>query len=254
LFNFLFAPRMVARNAGGTENEEKAQQTEFEGSKRSVLNKISLSTSIVLAIYVFVLISALLVASVYFINFTTSNGGSETIKGEIPILVPVNETRIVQIILTDAVRGSSRDNDTWIYGVDPLFKNDTVWNGILFYIDLETRNWSQTISFGVSATYPDGHNDTYSIEGAISGSVVPSNTFNATLGLYSVEVRNLGRTDLNGSLKANLVEQIFEKPYFYYGWTGLYISIAGLIIAIVYSTLHVLEFSRSRLKRALSQS
>ena len=46
---------------------------------------------------------------------------------------------------------------------------------------------------------------------------MPSNTFNATLGLYSVEVRNVARTDLNGSLKANLVEQIFEKPYFYYG-------------------------------------
>ena len=83
---------------------------------------------------------------------------------------------------------------------------------------------------------------------------MPSNTFNATPGLYSVEVRNLGRTDLNGSLKANMVEQIFEKPYFYYGWTGLYISIAGLIIAIIYSALHVFEFSRSRFKRALSQS
>jgi ABC-type glycerol-3-phosphate transport system permease component len=240
---------MVARNAAGAENKEKAEPSESEGPKRTVLSKISLSTSIVLAIYVFVLTGALLVASVHFINFTTSNGGSETIKGDIPILVPANETRIVQIMLTDAVHGSSRDNDTWIYGVDPLFKKDTAWNGILFYMDLETRNWSQTISFGISATYPDGHNDTYSYEGVISGSVVLSSAFNATLGLYSVEVRNVGRTDLNGSLKANLVEQIFEKPYFYYGWMGLYISIAGLIISIVYSALHVFEFSRSWFRR-----
>ena len=61
LLNFLYAPRMVARNVVGAENREKAEPSESEGSKRTVLSKISISASIVLTIYVFVLIGALLV-------------------------------------------------------------------------------------------------------------------------------------------------------------------------------------------------
>jgi hypothetical protein len=80
--------------------------------------------------------------------------------------------------------------------------------------------------------------------------VITAYDYNATRGLYSVEIRNVASTDLNATLETDLVEQSFEKPYFHYGWTGLYISVAGLIVAVVYSALKVFGFLRSGFKRA----
>jgi hypothetical protein len=80
-------------------------------------------------------------------------------------------------------------------------------------------------------------------------SVILSHDYNSTPDLYSVEINNFVSTDLNGTLDTNLVAQNFEKPYFYYEWTGLYISAAGLITAVVYSVLCVFEFLRNMFKR-----
>ena len=243
---------MVARNAAGAENKEKAEPSESKGPKRSVLSKISISASIVLAIYVLVLIGALLVASVHFINFTTSPDPPEsiTIEGSRPILVTVNETRVTKFMIyymDNTIHDF--DNDTIAMAVLPLFKSQTAWNGIYFSVALYSEPSNQSMYAWTTTTYPDSHKETYRIDGAVGMSVIWSRDYNATPGIYSVEVNNSASTDLNGTFHMNLVEQNFEKPYFYYGWTGLYISIAGLIIAIVYSALHVFEFSRSWFRR-----
>ena len=252
LLNFLYAPRMVARNVVGAENREKAEPSESEGSKRTVLSKISISASIVLTIYVFVLIGALLVASVHFINFTTSpDPPTETIEGHRPILVPVNETRVSKFVIYYMDNTIHRfDNDTIAMSVVPLFKSQTAWNGIYFSVALYSEPQNQSMDAWTMTTYPDGHNETSQTQGAIGMSVIWSQDYNATPGLYSVEINNFVSTDLNGTFDINLVEQSFEKPYFYYGWMGLYISVAGLIIAVVYSALSVFGFLRSWFKRA----
>jgi len=248
LLNFLYAPRMVARNAVRVENKEKAEVSESKGTKRTVLSKISLSTSIVLAIYVFVLIGALLVATVHFINFTASpDPPSITSDYHRPILVPVNETRVTKFVIYYMDNTIHRfDNDTMDVDVAPLFKSETAWNGISFYVGLDSE---QSMYAWTTTTYPDGRQETYQIIGSVGTGLIFAKNYNATPGNYSVEIRNVASIDLNGTFHMNLVEQNFEKPYFYYGWTGLYISIAGLIIAIVYSALHVFEFSRSWFRR-----
>jgi ABC-type glycerol-3-phosphate transport system permease component len=210
-----------------------------------------MSSNIVLAIYVFVLIGALLVASVHFINFTASpDPPTETIEGHRPILVPVNETRVTKFVIYYMDNTIHRfDNDTIAMSVIPLFKSQTVWNGIYFQVGLNSEPQNQSMYAWTTTTYPDGHNETYEIDGAVGMSVIWSRDYNATPGNYSVEIRNVASIDLNGTFEINLAEQFFEKPYFYYGWIGLYISIAGLMIAVVYSALHVFEFSRSWFRR-----
>jgi ABC-type glycerol-3-phosphate transport system permease component len=238
---------MVARNTVRAESNENAEPSESEGPKRTVLSKISMSSNIVLAIYVFVLIGALLVASVHFINFTASDPPYITIEGHRPILVPVNETRVSKFVIYYMDNTIHRfDNDTYALAVTPLLKSQTDWNSITFYVGLDSE---ESMFAWTTTTYPDGQKDTYQIIGSVGSGVIMANNYNATPGNYSVEIRNVASIDLNGTFHINLAEQFFEKPYFYYGWTGLYISIAGLIIAIVYSALHVFEFSRSWFRR-----
>ena len=244
-----YAPRMAVKNAIGAEDKEKAEPSESEKSKRTVLSKVSRSANIVLSVYVFVLIGALIVSSVYFIDFTSTDSSS-WVKGSVPVLIPPNETRVSKFMIyyfSDST--GDFDNDTFPMAVDPLFKTQTAWNGIYFYVSLNSEPLKQSMYARFTTTYPDGHNETYNIDGAIGTDVVSAQDYNATRGLYSVEIKNVASIDLNGTLNVNLMEQNFEKPYFYYGWTGLYISVAGLIIAVIYSALHVFEFSRSGFKQ-----
>jgi hypothetical protein len=244
---------MVARNVVGAENREKAEPSESEGSKRTVLSKISISASIVLTIYVFVLIGALLVASVHFINFTTSvYPPAATVEGHHSVFVPADRTRITKFMIYYFEQNATQnfDNDTIAMAVFPLFRSQTAWNGIYFSVALYSEPQNQSMDAWTTTTYPDGHNETYQIDGAIGMSVIWSRDYNATPGTYSVEIKNVASIDLNGTFDINLVEQSFQKPYFYYGWMGLYISVAGLIIAVVYSALSVFGFLRSWFKRA----
>lgn len=239
------------RSASGVPRKEQGGTSESKKSRRTFLSKVSRSTGILLNIYTFFLIGALLFASMYFINFTTSSPFG-SIEGSLPILVPANETRVEKFMLSNnnSTLEFYNDSNTCYINAPRLYRNDTDWNGINFYVDVETQDLNQTMNITTTTVYPDGHNETSSDEGVPNAGVFGASGFNASLGLYSVEIRNSAETDLNGTLTAKLFEQVFEKPYYYYGLTGLYMSVAGLIMAVIYLILKGLGFSRMCFERA----
>jgi DNA-binding transcriptional ArsR family regulator len=229
------------------EDVPKATPLQLDGQPQTSSSRWSTPMRISRAlanIYTFILVGALILASVYFINFVTSSGPSMTGDQYYPILVAPNGTSTFKMAIVyhnpdSNVWRAILKNDTYILDVCPPYVTPTSWNALSITADMRSQNGL----FDAIATthFPDKHNQTYEYEGTLTVWFM-SIYQNATDGTYEFEIRNISSQEINATIDVHWTQKKLTKPYFYYGNAGLVIALIGFGLGSLYPLLVFFKF------------
>ena len=215
-------------------------------------------------VYPLILIGALIVASFFFVNFTTSLGaeGRSASPGTLIHVRPgqaftfnitiVYTTGAAQVVFTnDSLyherRGLVSNVTVWEAGITVVYAtgmehtvvtNDslyherprpistvTVWEEGEFWFEFTSN---ATYSIVVTVFRPDRSNVTSTEYNSAPGATIPLGHTNLSQsGEYVFQIKNVGLQDLQGILAVNEWWQFFERPWFYFG-------IACFLLALPY--------------------
>ena len=197
-----------------------------------------------ISVYPLILVGALIVASLLFVNFTVPLRGEsrDTSPGTF-IRVRPGETFAfnVAIVFTSGVEQAVLTNASLYHERPPPISTATVWEEGTLWFDLTSN---ATYSIVVTVFRPDRSNVTateYNVasEAPIGGLVFYLNQSNVMIseycsvsgtpiyglgltslsqpGEYVLEIKNVGSQDLQGLLAVHEWWQLFERPWLYYG-------------------------------------
>ena len=240
-------------------------------------------SQVVANVYPLILAVALLAASLYFITYTTpvsttaAWGTANSMGATTAVVIGAGQTLEFNVTVTymSVVNKPGKVQDTFAIGGVGTYAYTfqkstpictiTVWERGSIWLDLglNIAASTPTIAMGnvtsfshledpnflVTVYKPDGTmaTDTFTEIGE-SFSIDHLSSPNAEItqpGTYRYEIKNNGSQDWRGTLTPNISWQLVEKPYFYYG-------VSGLLIALLYPVLissRLLKNLRAHLRR-----
>lgn len=194
-------------------------------------------------VYGLILVGIVIVASLYFVNFTASVLGSGTERSGMPIIISPNQSYKFNITLVyrEGADYHRAENNGHYEERAPPISTLTMWETGGFAFDLESN---ETFTVRITNYSPDGKvrssREDYMASGADINGLGYTEITQA--GTYRFEIENIGAQEMHGLLGFNLMWHLFKKPYFYYG-------IAGLVVSLFYPFLILLQLLRRRSSR-----
>jgi hypothetical protein len=211
--------------------------------------KFSIATRIITHIYILALVVSVVLASLYFLNYTNSSGPlTSTICAQTLLVHPDQNFSFYIAIDHRPLASYLSPNDShlfvWAWRFDenhtywfdgpPIRNTLTHWQieGVHFSmnpsVDIKFSRalvWSETGETVMNPEYYYGILTARSFSGALDITEVTQPS------LYEFVITNLDSLkDMNDTMQIQLVKQYFDKPYFYYG-------VAGLLIGFLYPAI-----------------
>ena len=205
----------------------------------------------IVGIFPIVLAITLILASLYFVNFVTSPYGPQepiTTNGLSVSLQPSENYTFTAGIGLDLNDEGLHENATIIfpYSVPPA-PTLTHWETLRIKVTVDSRTSNHSDTMSLTVYYPDGHNESGVLRGG--NEYLPLIDQDAQNGTYRIAMRNMGLEEMNSTIVAHVVQETFEKPYFYLGISGLAIAAIGLVFALLYPIVGLSEFLWGSMKR-----
>lgn len=203
------------------------------------LSKWSKRMQFLTSIYTLILVGAIILAGIYFANFTISsfNGPSWVEEANVPVQVQPNGTYTYRIAVAFKNGGNTwrvgvPEDGTNYFDFPPPYTMLTSWTTLRLWAIIEAN---ESFSAWTTTYYPDGRNTTYIHEGIVGTELIPFQ--NAQAGTYRMDIKNIASQEMHAQIKLHIEREFFEKPYFNYG-------IAALIIASISVPLFAFKIFR----------
>lgn len=185
---------------------------------------------VIAEVYLLILVGGIILASLYFVNFTISEfSGSAGYGGEVVSIQP-NQTFRLNVTIVFK-RGNSFGilgrNGSFTVDTYPLAKTLTYWDNGVLSLPVKPGEYSE---MGITIYGPDGTIDPYGVTRLANGLTVTYQAEVTQEGTYSLWIKNVGLEDIHPSVGWEITWYHFDKPYFYYG-------VVGLILALFYPVL-----------------
>lgn len=217
------------------EDMQRGASAQPDDSQESGSSKWSKPMQVVTGIYILILLGAVVLAGLFFVNFNLSvfGGPSASSGGNMPFVVQPNENFTYKMTAVFKSEGNF-----WRVGI---LENGTHYYDLVKPCTTLTSSCTQRVwaslesnesFYGWTYTYyPDGRNETYQHDGAVGMGLIPNQ--NTQAGTYTIGIKNTGSQETHATIKLQFTEEVFEKPYFYYGIAAFVIALVGPILFIV---------------------
>jgi len=178
-------------------------------------------------VYLLVLIGALIVASLYFVNFTVASTAYGTEGPRTVFLIHQGQTfeynYTIVYLYNQGIEVHTVENNLLYHERTPPVSTLTMWEVGRFWFDLESN---ETYDIFINLHRPDGIVIPSRLTQLAAGLPVLDlgDTDITQAGTYRLEIQNIGSQDLRASFRVHEEWQLFKKPYFYYGITGILVA------------------------------
>ena len=195
-------------------------------------NRLSRLMQVVAGVYVLILVGAIILAGMFFINFSISKGTPMAAGGYEHVVLEPNANFTYKMAVVFKTGGNDwrvgvPEGDTEYYDFPPPTRTLTAWRTISIWADLDSN---ETFNAWTYVFYPDGHNETYQHLAVGTGLI---DYQNAQAGTYTIKIWNTGSQEINALIRKHFSVEVFEKPYFYYGVYALVIALVAPVVFII---------------------